>query len=62
MKNALCPATALHGSFAVPFVNPTEAKRRDLQFRGPFVEMFFDRAQPDFLPRGAGHGHVCGFR
>jgi tetratricopeptide (TPR) repeat protein len=27
MKNALCPATILHGSFAVPFVIPTEAKR-----------------------------------
>src|SRR5258708_15453414 len=24
MKNALCPATALHGSFALPFVIPTE--------------------------------------
>jgi hypothetical protein len=27
MKNALCPATALHGSVALPFVIPTEAKR-----------------------------------
>jgi hypothetical protein len=30
------------------------AERRDLRFRGPFVEMFFDRAYPDFLPRRAG--------
>jgi hypothetical protein len=30
-----------------PLCHPdrSEAKRRDLQFRGPFVEMFFDRAQ-----------------
>jgi hypothetical protein len=34
---------------------------RDLQFRGPFLEMFFDRAYPDFLLRGAGHGRVYGF-
>jgi hypothetical protein len=27
MKDALCPATALHGSVALPFVIPTEAKR-----------------------------------
>jgi hypothetical protein len=28
-----------------PFlVIPTEAERRDLRFRGPFLEMFFDRA------------------
>jgi hypothetical protein len=26
-ENALCPATALHGSFGLPFVIPTEAKR-----------------------------------
>jgi hypothetical protein len=43
-------------------VIPTGAKRRDLRFRRPFVEMFFDRAYPDFLSRCAGHGHVCGFR
>jgi hypothetical protein len=24
MKNAFCPATALHGSVALPFVTPTE--------------------------------------
>jgi hypothetical protein len=38
------------------------AKPRDLQFRGPFLEMFFDRAYPDFLPRCLGHGRVRGFR
>jgi hypothetical protein len=32
-----------------------EAERRDLRFRGPFVEMFFDRAYPDFLPRGTAY-------
>jgi hypothetical protein len=42
MKTAFCPATALHGSFALPFVIPTEAN-------------------PDFLLRCAGQGHVCGF-
>jgi hypothetical protein len=26
VKNALCPATALPGSFALPFVIPTEAE------------------------------------
>jgi hypothetical protein len=26
-KNALCPAIALHGSFSLPFVTPTEVKR-----------------------------------
>jgi hypothetical protein len=34
---------------------------RDLRFSGPLVEMFFDRAQPDFLPRSAGQGRVCAF-
>jgi hypothetical protein len=38
-----------------------EAERRDLRFRGPFVEMFFDRAYPDFLPRSTGQGRVCAF-
>jgi hypothetical protein len=31
----------------------SEAERRDLRFRGPFVEMFFDRAQRS--------GEICGF-
>jgi hypothetical protein len=26
----------------------SRAQPRDLQFRGPFLEMFFDRAYPDF--------------
>jgi hypothetical protein len=33
-----------------PFPLSSRAKPRDLQFRGPFLDMFFDR------------GHVCGFR
>ena len=79
MRNAFGPATALHGSVALPFCHPertrisyftaltsttyvvllkenhmqlTEAATLDrksgeagLQFSGPFVEMFFDRAQ-----------------
>jgi hypothetical protein len=40
MKNAFCPATTFHGSGALPFVIP-KAKPRDLQFRGPFLEMPF---------------------
>jgi hypothetical protein len=31
-----------HGTVTLPFVN--QAKPRDLRFRGPFLEMFFDRA------------------
>ena len=42
------------------FVIPSEAEGSAVP--GPFVEMFFDRAHPDFLLRGAGHGHVRGFR
>jgi hypothetical protein len=37
------------------------AKPRDLRFHGPFVEMFFDRAYPDFLSRNTRHDHVRGF-
>jgi hypothetical protein len=37
------------------------AERRDLRFRGPFVEMFFDRAYPDFLPRRTRKVHLCAF-
>ena len=44
MKNAFCSATALYGSVALPFVIPG-AKPRDLRFRGPLLEMFFERAQ-----------------
>jgi hypothetical protein len=35
----------------LPFPLSSRAKPRDLQFRGPVLEMFFDRAYPDFLPR-----------
>jgi hypothetical protein len=44
-----------------PFLCHPEAKPRDLQFRGPFVEMFFDRAYPDFLRRCTGRDHLSGF-
>jgi hypothetical protein len=36
-----------------PFPLSSRAKPRDLQFRGPFVEMFFDRAKRS--------GEICGF-
>jgi hypothetical protein len=36
------------------------AWRRDLQFNGSLVEMFFDTAYPDFLPHSTGQGRVCG--
>jgi hypothetical protein len=52
----------------ITFANATKFNRksggaqpRDLQFSGPLLEMFFDRAYPDFLPRSTGHDHVCGF-
>jgi hypothetical protein len=59
MKNACCPATALYGSAALPFV--FRAQPRDLQFSRPLLEMFFDRAYPDFLLRGTNRSHVWGF-
>jgi hypothetical protein len=40
----------------------SEAERRDLRFRGPFVEMFFGRAYPNFLPRSTGIDRVYGFQ
>jgi hypothetical protein len=52
------PATAFRRKGRPPL--SSRAKPRDLRFRGPFLEMFFDRAYPDFLPRCFGHGHVCG--
>jgi hypothetical protein len=47
---------------SLPLVIPTGApkERRDLRFGGSFLEMFFDRAYPDFLLRNAGNGHACG--
>jgi hypothetical protein len=41
-EKRLGSATTLHRTVAISFVIPGEP--RDLQFRGPFVEMFFDRA------------------
>jgi hypothetical protein len=37
----------------LPFPLSSQAKPRDLQFRGPFLEMFFDRAERN--------GEICGF-
>jgi len=39
---------------------PTGAE--GLRFRGPFLEMFFDRALPGFLPRSTGNDRVCVFQ
>ena len=44
----------------LPFPLSSRAQPRDLRFRGPFLEMFFDRAYPDFLLRCIGHDQVCG--
>jgi hypothetical protein len=46
---------------APPSPLSSRAQSRDLQFRGPFLEMSFDRAHPDFLPRGTNNGPACGF-
>jgi len=35
---------------ALPSPLSSRAQPRDLQFYGPFLGMFFDRAYPDFLP------------
>jgi hypothetical protein len=59
MKNAFYPATVLYGSAAPPL--SSRAQPRDLQFRGPFLEMFFDGAYPDFLLLYRRQGRVCGF-
>ena len=42
-EKRLGPATTLYGTLALSFVIPTEAYP-DFLFRGPFLEMFFDRA------------------
>jgi hypothetical protein len=42
-----------------PLCHP-ERSEVDLQFSGPFLEMFFDRAYPDFLPRSPIKAHGCG--
>src|ERR1700728_684279 len=63
MKNAF-PATTVAGSAALPFVISTGApKERSGEIcgvSGPFLEMFFERAYPDFLLRAASDVHVCG--
>ena len=63
MKSTLCPATGFHGVGALPFVIPSG--RRDLQFRGPLLEMFLtDRSAVDavLLPLllQDGFGQVAG--
>jgi hypothetical protein len=42
-EKSLGPATTLYGTDTLSL--SSRAKPRDLRFRGPFVEMFFDRAQ-----------------
>ena len=59
-EKSLGSATTLYGTDTLSL--SSRAKPRDLRFRRPFVEMFFDRAHPDFLPRSTGHGRVCAFR
>ena len=62
MKNSFCSATTLNGSAALPFVISTGAQRSGeiCGVSGPTLEMFFDRAYPDFLLRVANNVHVCG--
>jgi hypothetical protein len=44
-EKPLVPATTSMESLLFPcHPDRSEAERRDLRFRGPFVEMFFDRA------------------
>ena len=60
MKNGSCSATTVAGSAALPFVISTGAQRSGeiCGVSGPFLEMFFDRAYPDFLLRVVSHVHV----
>jgi hypothetical protein len=47
-ENGFCSATTLPGSAALPFVISTGARRSVVEicgFSGPFLGMFFDRAQ-----------------
>jgi hypothetical protein len=53
------PGSKTNGSAALPFVIPSEAEGSAVP--RTFLEMFFDGAKPDFLPRGTGHGNVCAF-
>ena len=43
LENAFCPEPLSMGTSPSPL--SSRAKPRDLQFRGPFLEMFFDRSQ-----------------
>ena len=60
MKNGPSSATTVAGSAALPFVISTEAQRSGeiCGVSGPFLEMFFDRAYPDFLLRVASDVHA----
>ena len=49
-ENALSPATTPYGSVVLPMSSrPKRSERRDLRFRGPVLDMFFERA--DWLAR-----------
>jgi hypothetical protein len=67
-EKRLGPATDFYGTAALSFVIPSEAEGSAV--RGPLLEtlnlssnkiVISTGAYPDFLPRVAGHGHVCGF-
>jgi hypothetical protein len=47
-EKRLDPASTLHGTVTLSLSSRPE--RRDLRFRGPFVEMFFDRGVMGLLP------------
>jgi hypothetical protein len=53
-EKCFCSATTLNGSAALPFVISTEAQRSGeiCGVSGPFLEMFFDRAQRSGEIRG----------
>jgi hypothetical protein len=48
MKNAFCPATALHESAPLPFVIPSEAEGSAVQYFGPNEFVIPTEANPDF--------------
>ena len=60
MKNGFCSATTLPGRHRPPLchLDRSAAQWRDLRFSGPFLEMFFDRADPDVLLPNASNDHV----
>src|SRR5580658_6737164 len=55
MKNTFCPATALHGSVALPFVIPSEAEGSAVS-AGSSWKCFLDRAKPS---RGTAGPRSC---